>query len=252
MMNKIGRFIVGLKTGVAYSNWVARGGGRAIHDNQLQYVGSNFRIMVMLFDKAVKEHAMHSFEFNGDSYNYELSTYNDSAFNERTVEVPIFTRILSSHAGKRVLEVGNVLSHYMPVSHTVVDKYERAPGVTNFDIIDFSGGHRYDLVICISTLEHIGFDEPLKEPEKITKALQHIKQLLGPDGVGWFSVPLGYNPNIDSLAFGNCDLIGERHFMRRLNFGNDWVECTADECRGIVYGSRYPCANAIMIFTVKP
>ncbi|HAL04611.1 MAG TPA: hypothetical protein DCP58_05820, partial [Verrucomicrobiales bacterium] len=51
--------------------------------------------------------------------------YNMTWANERAVEVPIAREYLGRHTGQRVLEVGNVLSHYGDVDHVVLDKYEQ-------------------------------------------------------------------------------------------------------------------------------
>src|SRR3954470_19861410 len=69
------------------------------------------------------------FEFEGERYEYLYGAYKRSWMTERAVEVPIAQRLVDASIGKRVLEVGNVLSHYGPQRHTIVDKYEQAPGV---------------------------------------------------------------------------------------------------------------------------
>jgi hypothetical protein len=45
---------------------------------------------------------------------------------------------VNKYVGRNVLEVGNVLSHYFPVHHDVLDKYEKAKGVINEDVVEFS------------------------------------------------------------------------------------------------------------------
>ena len=65
-----------------------------------------------------------------------------------------------------MLEVGNVLGHYVPVEHLVVDKYEQAPGVLNDDVADLDLGRQFDLVLAVSTLEHVGLDEETRDPDK--------------------------------------------------------------------------------------
>jgi len=51
-----------------------------------------------------------------------------------------------------------VLSHYFAVKHDIVDKYEIAPSVVNEDLVNFKPGKKYDLIVSISTLEHVGWD----------------------------------------------------------------------------------------------
>ncbi len=69
------------------------------------------------------------FEFDGKSLSLFYHHYNMTWANERAVEVPIAADFLRRSAGKRVLEVGNVLSHYGDVDHTILDKYERGTGI---------------------------------------------------------------------------------------------------------------------------
>jgi hypothetical protein len=38
----------------------------------------------------------------------------------------------------------------------VLDKYEQAPGVINEDVVSFSPPQKYDLIVSVSTLEHVG------------------------------------------------------------------------------------------------
>lgn len=70
-----------------------------------------------------------------------------------------------------MLEVGNVLSHYFPIHHDIVDKYEVCPGVINQDIADFLPQEKYDLILSISTVEHVGWDEQPQEPTKLLQVI---------------------------------------------------------------------------------
>ena len=63
---------------------------------------------------------------------------------------------------KNIFEVGSVLSHYFPINHDVLDKYEKGHGVINQDVVDFKPHNKYDLIVSISTLEHVGFDDNTK------------------------------------------------------------------------------------------
>jgi hypothetical protein len=112
------------------------------------------------------------FAFNGQNFSYFYHWYNKTWRNERAVEVPIIWNIVKKYKRKRILEVGNVLSHYYPIRHEILDKYEKAPGVINLDVVDFKPAKKYDLIISISTLEHVGWDEKPKEPKKVYKLLR--------------------------------------------------------------------------------
>jgi SAM-dependent methyltransferase len=147
------------------------------------------------------------FELGGERYRLLRSLHGRTWTTERAVEVPVARRVLERHAGKRVLEVGNVLSHYGPVAHEVVDKYEHAAGVENVDVLDLPARPEYDLVLTISTLEHVGRDEEPRDPARAVAALEHLHRLLRPGGVLFATVPVGYNPELDrALANGPYEL----------------------------------------------
>ena len=73
-----------------------------------------------------REHG--SFAWDGARLPYFVHDYHYTWLNERAVEVALALDLLERHPGASVLEVGNVLGHYVPFEHTVVDKYEQAAG----------------------------------------------------------------------------------------------------------------------------
>ena len=93
-----------------------------------------------------------SFMFQGEKLNYFYYPYNATWRNERIIEIPIIWKSARNFKGK-ILEVGNVLSYYFPVNHDILDKYEKAKGVINKDILDLDEDNKYDLIVSISTLE---------------------------------------------------------------------------------------------------
>ena len=96
------------------------------------------------------------FELDAQRYRYLYDRHKFTWLTERAVEVPVAQALVDQHAPDKVLEIGNVLSHYRPQQHLVVDKYEQAPGVLNRDVLDLGGLGRFDLIVAISTLEHVG------------------------------------------------------------------------------------------------
>ena len=137
------------------------------------------------------------FTYAGERYRLLRHPHKRTWTTERAVEVPIARRVLERHHGKRILEVGNVLSHYGPVSHDVVDKYETAAGVRNIDVLELEPEPRYDLILSISTLEHVGRDEQVSDPSRAVRALDHLRSLLPEGGKLWATVPAGYNAALD-------------------------------------------------------
>jgi SAM-dependent methyltransferase len=109
------------------------------------------------------------------------------------------------------------------VDHSVIDLFEIAPGVLNVDIVDFKPTNRYDLILSISTLEHVGKDDEVR-PEKAIIATEHLKSLLAPGGRLIVSVPLGYNSYVDHMLPVVFDYVYymERHgqyYWRQLPLG---------------------------------
>lgn len=181
-----------------------------------------------------------TFQFQGKTYPYFYRRYNRTLYNERIVEVPIVWDEVKRHAPARVLEIGNVLGQYFPIKHQVVDKYEQARGVTNIDVVDFQPDQRYDVIAAISTLEHVGWDEEPREPEKFLRAVDHLATLLAPGGNLLVTLPVGWNPEVDRfLAEGRVPFtsIG---YLKRDARDNLWHEASASEVAGVGYLHRKP------------
>ena len=149
-----------LPSEVAHVRRVARKRGRVAAARFALSIASVYARQLRLLGAA------RTFTFAEESYPYFRHWRVTTFLNERTIEVPIVTRELARRPGASILEIGNVLNQYVHIPHTVVDKYERASGVLNVDVVDFDPGVQYDLIVSISTLEHVGWDETPKEPDK--------------------------------------------------------------------------------------
>ena len=186
------------------------------------------------------------FTFAGRRHRYLHHDYNRTQTNERSVEIPIAAAELERHAGGRVLEVGNVLSHYLPVAHEVVDKYESAAGVANVDVVEHRGGP-YDLILSVSTLEHVGWDEDVRDEHKALRAIEHLAGLLAPGGELFVTFPLGHNHPLDAQLFAGELGFDETRFLRRVSAANTWREVGPDDARGASYGAPYEWGNMIAV-----
>lgn len=186
------------------------------------------------------------FVFQGQRLPYWFARYNNSFLNERTVEISIAHWFLSQKRG-RVLEVGNVLAHYGFQADTVVDKYEVIPGVLNDDIVDYRPAEPFDTVVAISTLEHVGWDETPREPEKVFRAVENVRNCAKPGGRVLITVPLGHNEALDAaLRAGEVKFPAES-WMVRENRRNEWREATPDEALSKRYGHPYTGANGLYV-----
>jgi len=190
-----------------------------------------------------------TFKFKGEDYRYFYNPYNATWKNERCVEVPIIFGMAKLHDPSRVLEVGNVLSHYYPATHDIIDKYEEGIGITKADVLDFKTDKRYELILSISTLEHVGWDEEPKDDDKIKKSLNNLRTMLAQGGKIVCTMPLGYNPNVNRLI--QEGYFDEVHYMRRVNSANEWEETENVDLQGIRYNSPFRFANYIVVALIS-
>lgn len=193
-----------------------------------------------------------AFRHDGTEHAYLRAPYHYTWLNERAVEVPLAASTLAeSGPDARVLEVGNVLAHYLPVTHAVVDKYERAPGVRNVDVVDVDLPGPFDLVLAISTLEHVGLDEEVQDPGKPARAIAHLTSLLAPGGRLWCTVPVGYNPALDEgLRTGTLGFT-RLTALRRTGRRNRWVEVPVEQVWGTRYDWLLYTAQAIVVAELR-
>lgn len=195
-------------------------------------------------------HGARCFEFQGERYPYFYHRYNITWTNERAVEVPIVWRVVSSSRRKRILEVGNVLQHYFPVAHDIVDKYDPSPGLIRADVVDFRSPEPYDVIVSISTLEHVGWDEQPRDPEKVVAAVDNLVSLLAPGGKLIATMPLGYNPNLDGLLATDRLKFSRTGFLKRISPDNLWREVPWEEVESARYDQPYTCANVLLVASI--
>lgn len=195
-----------------------------------------------------------TFQIEGATYSYFLHPYNQTWKNERAVEIPVIWEAVNANAGKRILEIGNVLSHYFPVSHMVVDKDERSscPHILNTDFLDYTPDTAFDLIISISTVEHIGWNERPECCNKAVEAVNRMRHLLARGGQAIITIPVGYNPALDEAIKDNRIGFSKTVCLMRLSAENEWSVSTlagALKCR---YGKPFPGANGIIIGYLSP
>jgi SAM-dependent methyltransferase len=191
-----------------------------------------------------------TFLFANRTYRYFRHPYNATWRNERAVEIPIVAEALAGAPGGRVLEVGNVLGHYLSSEHEVVDKYEPGPGVLNMDVLDFHPAERYDLILSVSTLEHVGWDDEERDPAKIPRAVGHLRSLLAPGGRAIVTVPLGYNSQLDQLLRDGALPFDSEHWLLRVA-RDEWREVARGSFDWPRYGSPYPGANGLLVAGIE-
>ena len=191
------------------------------------------------------------FIFQNKKLPYFYRRYNTTWKNERIIEVPIVFSYTQNFSARRILEFGAVLKHYSNVKWDILDKYERGNRIINKDVIDFKPVKKYDLIVSISTLEHVGFDEEVKDPLKIVRAIDNLrKNCLNPGGKGVITMPIGYNLEMDKLLFSRKLKFDKKIFLKRINKKNEWKEVSEKEAR-TKYGSPFNAANSIVVGIIK-
>ncbi len=197
-------------------------------------------VSVSLYNKYLNRHKS-TFTFRGQTYDYYYHSYNTTWKNERGIEIPIIRRLVQENSGKRVLEIGSVLPHYFSCDHDVVDLTERYPGVINQDITDFRPTNKYDLVVSISTFEHIGcWGKGPGQPEKLLRAIQNvIENILAPGGKFVITVPLGQNPDMERYLAEEAIKFTGLYCMQQVDAKmNDWKEFPWPEIRGHEFNAQ--------------
>jgi len=189
------------------------------------------------------------FEYDGTTYPYFVHRH--TWYNERTVELALASRLLRQHFGQPVLELGNVTRQFglTGAQHLVVDKYENAAGVERVDIVEFESPATFSLVLSLSTIEHVGFDEDVMDPDKPIVAADVLRRCVAPGGDLLVTFPLSYNQSFDArVRAGDFTDITQLRYLKRISGDNRWEEVGVDEVAGVRYGTPFPKANGIAVW----
>jgi SAM-dependent methyltransferase len=192
-----------------------------------------------------------AFTFDGASHEYLVDRYNWTWLNERAVEVPIARTAVERAGSGRVLEVGHVLGHYGTAGHTVVDRYEQSAGVINRDILEFEDSDGFDLIVSISTFEHVGWDETPRDPDAAQRVFVHLYGLLAAGGELFFTVPVGYNPELDARLRDGRIAGAKLRALRRDARRNLWREVPPGEVWDARYDHLLCTAHGIVVCSAR-
>jgi len=229
-----------------------------------------------------------TFFFNNQEFYYNRINFNNPT--ERAVEIPIaFNFLATINKPSSILEVGNVLSHYENhlsetlgiTSRRIVDKFEVELGVDNEDLMNLPSEEKYDAIVSLSTVEHIGQkgdpsggygeQQENRDLEGPLKAIAKIYDLLAPDGKAVITVPFGklidgewyiqfskeylylldkkYGIPKEAVSV-NCLKLIDRETTDR-GFNVLWEELDALELSYVEYGSPFSQANAIAVIELS-
>jgi len=211
-------------------------------------------LLHFIYCRKIRRH--NTFFVLGKTYRY-FDTYK-TWHSERAVEIAVVMEIVKRYQGMNILEIGNVLAHHIQFDHDVLDKYEIAKGVINQDVVDFKSEKKYDLIVSISTLEHVGWDEwdkKQRDDTKIPRAIENLKSLITQrGGTIIITLPLGYNSALDRLLKDEVMRFSKQYYLARISKGNEWKEASWEDVKDSKYNTDFPFANGLLIgiITVKP
>lgn len=173
------------------------------------------------------------FTFDGEVFDYADYAYNTTRLNERAVEIPLARRFIATNGID--LEVGNVLCHYGHDGHQVVDRYEQGENIDNIDVFDVEG--RVSSVVSISTVEHVRWDEPRRDPQGAIRAVEHLREIA--DHV-FITVGLGQHPRLDEYL-----MAVDANASTLIRDGDNWVQ--TDEPVWLPYAKSTRWAESVWI-----
>jgi SAM-dependent methyltransferase len=200
----------------------------------------------------------------------------DAGLDERVVEYPwVFHRVRALKTpGSRVLDAGSVLNH-----ERILERWRRehCPPVSIVTLAhegraDVSDDVRYEFgdlrklpyrdewfstVLCISTIEHIGFDTTIYGVSEVaakdaareaTQAMQELRRVTTPGGTLLLSVPFGKRSSrgwlrvldgddLDQLTETAGWSLSQTRYFRAMREG--WRETTRDEARDAGYNEPH-------------
>jgi multidrug resistance efflux pump len=228
-----------------------------------------------------------TFLFKRNNLPYNRILYNNPT--ERSVEVSIGLDFLDGvKKSERVLEVGNVISYYENllservgvINRKILDKFEIDIGVDNEDLMNLPSEEKYDAIVSVSTVEHIGqgvdpsgaYGESTdsRDLEAPLKAIAKIYDLLAVEGKALITVPFGvltdggwyiqFSAQYLTLLnkYGIPQEAIRTSFLKLINRDPTkdsvkmlWEEVEERELSNVEYNYPFPCANAIAVIELS-
>ncbi|WMT43333.1 hypothetical protein RE628_14465 [Paenibacillus sp. D2_2] len=202
---------------------------------------------------------------------------------ERCIEVPIGIDFLIKHKSERILEVGNVLHSYLqePIGRDIVDKFETAPDVLSIDVMEYNPAEKYDAILSISTVEHIGqFTDPsgcygekdiIRHKDAPLKAIVKIYELLKEGGQALITIPFGklmdlgwliqFNDLYMQLLTKKYNIPGDElntRYYKKIDMEISsviprqiWSPCLQEDLMDTSFGTPFPNANGIVVLEIN-
>ncbi|MBN2038801.1 MAG: hypothetical protein JW864_02095 [Spirochaetes bacterium] len=143
------------------------------------------------------------------------------------------------------------MSYYFSCNHFIIDKFEHSTGVLNVDILDYAPKEKFDLIISIPTIEHVGYDDSVWNERNPENAIKYIKDnLIAKEGLGVITIPYGYNPYLDScIKNGRLKEYDICYFKNISNL--NWKQCSFNEITDSKYDEKYHNAEALAVIIIS-
>ena len=135
----------------------------------------------------------------------------------------------------------------------MVDKYERGAGVLNVDALEYSPPEPCDdLIVSVSTLEHVGWDETERDPPRACAVGRGAGPAISPGGrhaarhpARWATTRCSTRPS----APGGVPSLYTLRALRR-TARTAWEEAEPADVWDVRYDQLLCAANAVLVGTV--
>jgi len=111
--------------------------------------------------------------------------------------------------------------------------------------VSFSLNKKFDLIISISTMEHVGSEDDDNNPSKIFATRENLRKHLKEGGEIFMTLPVSQNPALDRYIASGQVRFKRMYYLKRVSRSNRWVQ--VDDVKGIRYDHPYPHANGLAV-----
>jgi len=250
-----------------------------------QYLGICFYLVYpKLFGRGYESYKNYLIKKKINKQKIHLNKYID----ERVVEIPWVINELKKNRGV-LLDAGSTLNkffiideiqHFKKIFFTTLfpeKKYFNNLNIsyTYEDLSELSfKDNFFDIITCISTLEHVGYDNSIynygkftnkhnkvKSNKKLNQVLQNLQRVLKKNGKIFISLPFGQKSKFSNMQqFNSKDvkrilkiLRPRKYNMKFFKFSNNkWKEDTEKNCSNIlpVFRKKYKSKTAISSMSI--
>ena len=146
----------------------------------------------------------------------------------------------------RVLEVGNVLSHYRDQRHLIIGSLRTGTRRPEPRRLELDGLGRFALIVAISTLEHVGLDERTARSGQVGARRTRAARVAGPGWTAGADGAGGYNRQFDAAIRCGGLPIANLAALRREAGSDTWVQVEPEAAFAAPYDFLLYRARAVV------